>query len=173
MPDTLDFYRRRLWRILPSYLLAVGVALVFAVANGPITAAGVLTGQATGLSANTVYWLRAVLTNDVITAVEPEARNFRKLQETAERLSGTDPDTASQSDVEATGRFRLINAAVGDHCGETTFTHGVGKGGAVDVREIKAYPQTSELAGERRADASGGSRDDRRPVFEFHLPDSG
>lgn len=35
MPDTLDFYRRRLWRILPSYLLAVGVAAVFAVLYGP------------------------------------------------------------------------------------------------------------------------------------------
>ena len=35
LPDTRDFYRRRLWRILPSYLLAVGAAAVFAVVYGP------------------------------------------------------------------------------------------------------------------------------------------
>ena len=35
LPDARDFYRRRLWRILPSYLLAVAAALVFAVLYGP------------------------------------------------------------------------------------------------------------------------------------------
>ena len=34
MPDTLDFYRRRLWRILPSYLLAVGLAAIYASIRG-------------------------------------------------------------------------------------------------------------------------------------------
>lgn len=50
---------------------AEGTYATFAVTNGPISAAGVLGGEATGLTANTVYWLRAVLTNDVLTAGEP------------------------------------------------------------------------------------------------------
>ena len=36
MPDTREFYRRRLWRILPSYLLAVGVAAALALRDGTV-----------------------------------------------------------------------------------------------------------------------------------------
>lgn len=35
MPDTREFYLKRLWRIVPSYLAAVGVAFLFALHDGP------------------------------------------------------------------------------------------------------------------------------------------
>ena len=64
-----------------------------------------------------------------ITAVEPEARNFRKLRENAAMLCG--------ADAELSGRIRLINAAVGDHCGEIPFTHGAGRGGAEGKGKVR------------------------------------
>lgn len=71
-----------------------------------------------------------------IYAVEPEERNFRKLTENTKSLSN----------------IQLINAAIGDSKGETLFTHGAGKGGAVGkgkTRLIAKESIDSILGGQR------------------------
>ena len=59
-----------------------------------------------------------------IIAVEPESRNFRKLKENCLRMSG------SGGGESLPGNIRLVNAAIGDHCGTVSFTQGAGRGGA-------------------------------------------
>ena len=89
-----------------------------------------------------------------IIAVEPEARNFRKLQETAARLfptetAGRRPDAASTPSLPAS--IHLVNAAVGDHCGTASFTHGAGRGGAAEkgkVRPVALITVDALLAGQ-------------------------
>ncbi len=75
-----------------------------------------------------------------ITAVEPEARNFRKLRENAAALCG--------EDAELSGRIRMVNAAAGSSCCTVNFTHGAGRGGAEGkgkVRPVKLLTVDSIL----------------------------
>ena len=60
------------FQICADESFAEGTYTTFAATGGPLAEAGALTGRATDLLANTVYWFRAILTNDVITAGEPE-----------------------------------------------------------------------------------------------------
>lgn len=79
-----------------------------------------------------------------IIAVEPEARNFRKLKEYKDN-SLSDSRNCS---------IELINAAIGDHNGTVPFTHGAGRGGAEGkgkVRQVELVTVDSLLAG-RSAD---------------------
>ena len=92
-----------------------------------------------------------------ITAVEPEARNFRKLKETAERLFGHEgtgdqlfdaDDTADlpcvdETDVRLPDNIRLVNAAVSDRCGTAPFTHGAGRGGAEEKGKVRPVSLTT------------------------------
>ena len=59
------------FQICPDKFFDEGTYTTFAVTNGPLSAVGTLKGGASGLVANTTYWVRAVLTNDVLTAGEP------------------------------------------------------------------------------------------------------
>ena len=79
-----------------------------------------------------------------ITAVEPEARNLRKLQETAAALFG--------KEAEHSEKIRLVNAVVGDSCGEIGFAHGAGRGGAAEkgkVRPVRLMTVDRILGNER------------------------
>lgn len=79
-----------------------------------------------------------------IIAVEPEARNFRKLKEYKDNSLPDSPNCSME----------LVNAAVGDHCGTVAFTHGAGRGGAEGkgkVRPVDLITVDSLLA-DRRAD---------------------
>ncbi len=92
-----------------------------------------------------------------IIAVEPEARNFRKLQETAERLFGYRNTTdrilgsndaaalpsSEETDILQPDSIRLVNAAVGDYCGEVSFTHGAGRGGAAEKGKARPVALTT------------------------------
>ena len=60
-----------------------------------------------------------------ITAVEPEARNFRKLAENTAGLKS----------------IRLVNAAVGDTCCTVSFTHGAGRGSAEGKGKVRPADQ--------------------------------
>ena len=76
--------------------------------------------------------------------MEPEARNFRKLQEYKDRCLAQHPGCSME----------LINAAAGDHNGTVAFTHGAGRGGAEGkgkVRQVELVTVDSLLAG-RSAD---------------------
>ena len=79
-----------------------------------------------------------------IIAVEPEARNFRKLKEYKDNSLPDSPNCSME----------LINAAAGDHNGTVAFTHGAGRGGAEGkgkVRQVELVTVDSLLAG-RSAD---------------------
>ena len=54
-----------------------GTYLTFPVTNGTLSAAGVLKGAATGLSANTIYYVRASLTNNIPAVLETDPVEFR------------------------------------------------------------------------------------------------
>ena len=54
-----------------------GSYMTFAVTNGPLTEIGVLKGAATGLSANTIYYVRASLTNNLDSVLETDPVEFR------------------------------------------------------------------------------------------------
>lgn len=80
-----------------------------------------------------------------IIALEPEARNFRKLGETAARLFGSDSEGRLPENI------RLVNAAAGDSCCTVEFTHGVGRGGAEGkgkTRPVQQLTVDSILAGD-------------------------
>ena len=63
-------------------------------------------------------------------AVEPEARNFRKLLESAERLFPQSCSVFGREAESSKALCTLVNAAAGDECRTIEFTHGAGRGGA-------------------------------------------
>ena len=84
-----------------------------------------------------------------ITAVEPEARNFRKLKENCLRMFGS-----GSADQSLPGNIRLVNAAVGDHYGTVSFTHGAGRGGAEGKGKVRPVEliTVDSIAGDERID---------------------
>ncbi len=113
---------------------------------------GAYTGDTVELFLETLGALRAelelgdlsALGQPHIIAVEPEARNFRKLQEYKDNSLSDSPNCSME----------LINAAAGDHNGTVAFTHGAGRGGAEGkgkVRQVELVTVDSLLAG-RSAD---------------------
>ena len=114
-----------------------GTYTTFAVTNGPITAPGILKGGATGLIASTVYWVRAVLTNDVQTAGEPTVYETDPVSFTTAQAgwpygwflpSNDNPEfTVTTNSISATFHFRNLGegAASGSAWMEVSTTHDV------------------------------------------------
>ena len=123
-----------------------GTYTTFAVTNGPISAAGALRGEATGLLSSTTYWLRAVLTNDVLEAGAPTVYETDPVSFTtglagwpAGRFepSNDNPEfTVTTNSISAAFRFRSLGegAASGSCWLEVSTTHDVKDGGAYTER---------------------------------------
>ena len=123
-----------------------GTYTTFAVTNGPIAAPGILKGGATGLIASTVYWVRAVLTNDVQTAGELTVYETDPVSFTTAQAgwpygrfqpSNENPAfTVTTNSISATFRFSSIGegATSGSAWMEVSTTHDVKEGNTYTER---------------------------------------
>ena len=85
-------------------------------AGAPISATGTLTGVATGLSPDMVYWVRALLANDVPADYDTAPVSFRTLAMAPPRRYGRCPHRFRQDDLRGRHDFGLRHwRHLGDH----------------------------------------------------------